>query len=78
MGTVTIKPGSGRVQGDGAVKLMAADSRLTHRGKTVTAELAMRLPQSLAGQNLSIEVVATDRDGHRQSEPLAGHIRLAK
>ena len=53
-----------------------AGSRVTHHGKTVTAKLALRLPRSLAGQNLRLAVEATDRDGHRQVEPDAGAIRV--
>jgi hypothetical protein len=55
-----------------------AGSRLSHHGKWVTAKLAMRLPKSLAGQNLRLAVQATDRHGHRQLEPDAGAIHVAK
>lgn len=78
VGRVTITPGSGRLRGHGAVKLIARGSRLSHRGRTVTADLALRLPHSLAGKSLRLDVEATDHDGNRQVERLAGHIRLAK
>ena len=76
VGKVTARPRS--LVGHGAIKLMAADSRVSHHGTTVTARLALRLPRSLAGQKLRLAVQATDRHGHRQLEPDAGAIRVAK
>jgi hypothetical protein len=62
----------------GAIKLVAGDSQVSHHGKTVAAQLALRLPRSLAGHNLRVAVQATDRHGHRQLEPDAGVIRVGK
>jgi hypothetical protein len=76
VGKITIKPGSGRLRGHGAVKLLARDSRVSHRGKTVSARLAIRLARTLAGENLSVDVTATDRHGRRQLEPHAGRIHV--
>ena len=45
-----------------------AGSRVTHDGKTVTVRLALRLPSSLAGQNLRLAVEAAVRERHRQAE----------
>jgi hypothetical protein len=46
--------------------------------KTVTARLAVRLDQSLAGQSLTAEVEATDTRGRRQLERDAETIRVAQ
>ena len=48
------------------------------QGKTVTARLAVRLDESLAGQTLKAEVEATDRRGARQLERDAGTVRVAR
>jgi hypothetical protein len=74
---ITVHPASGRLSADGAAKL-AAGSRVTHEGKTVTARLHVRLPEALAGEHLRVDVVAADRRGHRQLEPSAGLIHIAK
>ena len=47
-----------------------------HRGKTVTAKLAFRVPKGVKSQHLRIDVEATDRQGHRQLEPSAGLVDL--
>jgi hypothetical protein len=60
------------------VKLVRKASRLSHKGKTVTARLAIRLDESLAGQTLTAEVEATDTRGRRQLERNAATIRVAK
>jgi hypothetical protein len=70
LGSVVMRPKSGRLAG----KLVAEGSTLSHHGKTVTAKLALRLPASLAGKSLRLEVEATDRDGNSQLEPDAGLI----
>jgi len=44
----------------------------------VTAKLAVRLPESLAGRRLRVDVQATDAQGRTQLEPGAGLIRVAK
>ena len=51
-------------------------SKLSHHGKWVTAKLALRLPKSLAGEDLRVDVRATDSDGQRQLERGAGTIEL--
>jgi Ca2+-binding RTX toxin-like protein len=77
MGEVTIRPRGGRITADGAVQLVRKQSRLTRKGKTVSARLAPRLDDSLAGQALRVEVEATDRQGRRQLERNAGTVRVA-
>ena len=74
VGEVTIRPGSGRIVAGGAVKV--ARKRLTLKGRTVTARLALRLDKSLAGETLSAEVEATGRRGQRQIERDAATIRV--
>jgi hypothetical protein len=76
IGTITARPEDGSVRGRGVAKVAA--SKLSHHGKTVTAELAVRLDRSLAGQDVRVDVLATDRKGHTQMEPQAGVIRIAK
>lgn len=78
VGTITSDPRTGSLEGDGRVKLIAGQSRLSHHGKTVTARLALRLPDSLAGQDLRVDVQATDQRGKKQLEPAAGAIRVAE
>jgi hypothetical protein len=72
---INVRPGSGRLTGTGAVKLVPG-STLSHHGRTVTAKLAVRLPKSLAGEYLRVDVQATDTRGHKQVEPGAGLIRV--
>jgi RTX calcium-binding nonapeptide repeat (4 copies) len=78
VGDVTIRPRGERIAADGAVKLMRKHSRLTRNRKTVTARLAVRLDESLAGQVLQAEVEATDTRGRRQLERDAGTVRVAR
>jgi RTX calcium-binding nonapeptide repeat (4 copies) len=75
VGTVTIRPRAGHIAADGAVKL-ARRGRLAREGKAVSAQLALRLDRSLAGQRLRADVEATDAGGARQIERNAGSIRI--
>jgi hypothetical protein len=78
VGTVTIQPRAERITADGEVTLARRQTRLAHKGKWVTARLALRLGESLAGRELTAEVEATDRRGHRQLERDAGTILVVK
>jgi hypothetical protein len=78
VGEITIRPQAERITADGAIQLVGKRTRLTSKGKTVTARLAVRLDPSLAGQTLEAEVEATDTRGHRQLERDAGTIRVAR
>jgi hypothetical protein len=60
------------------VQIMADGSRVTHRGKTVKARLALRLARSLAGKDVRSEVRAINRHGRAEVEPAAGSIHVAK
>ena len=75
VGMINARPAGGRLADMGAVELMSG-SKLGHHGKSVTAKLALRLPQSLAGEDLRVDVRATDSDGQRQLERGAGTIRV--
>jgi hypothetical protein len=75
---IAIRPRANRVTADGDVELARNHSRLTHKGKTVTARLAIRLDDSLAGQTVKAEVEATDTRGRRQLERNAGTVGVAE
>jgi len=77
VGEITIHARAGRIAGDGATKVARKQTRLTRKGKTVTARLALRLDESLAGRALKADVVAADRRGQRQLERNAGMVRVA-
>jgi hypothetical protein len=66
VGELAIRPRAGRVSAGVAVTLVR--SRLTRKGRTVTARLDLRLDGRLAGERLGLEVAATDRRGRRQLE----------
>jgi hypothetical protein len=76
--TIAISPRSERIRSRGSVRLVRGASVVTHRGKAVIARLAVRLPKAMAGEGLRVDVEATDRDGHRQVEPSAGLIKIAR
>jgi hypothetical protein len=75
VGRVVVRPATGKVAAKGDVRL-ARGSKMGHKGKAVTAKLALRLPKSLAGQTLSIDVLATDHKGRTQAEPAAALITV--
>jgi hypothetical protein len=77
VGAIAIRPRGKPIKTDGAVHLVRKGTRLTRKGKTVTARLAVRLDESLAGQSLRAEVEATDTRGRRQLERDAGTVRVA-
>jgi hemolysin type calcium-binding protein len=66
----------GRVTGNGALGL--ASSRLTRHGRTARADLGLRLPRSLAGRTLRLDIEAADRDGRRQLVSGAGELRVGR
>ena len=75
VGSLTIRPGRERVADDGAVRVKRA--RVVAKGKTVSANLAVRLGKRHAGQTLQAAVEATDIRGRRQVELGAATIRVA-
>ncbi len=78
VGEITIRPRSGKIAADGAVELVRRGTRLARKGKTVTARLALRLDDTLAGDTLALDVLAVDTRGRQQIEPDAGRIRVAR
>jgi Ca2+-binding RTX toxin-like protein len=78
VGEITIRPRAERISDRGDVELVRKRTGLTHKGKTVTARLAIRLDASLADQELTADVEATDTRGRRQLERDAGTVRVAE
>jgi hypothetical protein len=78
VGEVTIRPRGERISADGAVELVRRHSRLSHKGKTVAARLAIRLDESVTAQALTAEVEAIDTRGRRQLERDAATVRVAR
>jgi hypothetical protein len=77
VGAVAISPRSRRIADRGGLTVLRR-SRLVRKGKTVSAQLALRLHRSLAGQRLRIEIAAVDVRGARQLERRAGSIRVSR
>jgi RTX calcium-binding nonapeptide repeat (4 copies) len=77
VGRIAIRPRSERISGRGVVDVVRSATRLTRHGKTVTARLAFRLDERLAGKTLTAEVEATDTRGRRQLERDAATVRIA-
>ena len=77
VGRIAIRPRSERISGRGVVDVVRKHSRVTREGKTVTARLALRLDERLAGKTLTAEVEATDTRGRRQLERDAATVRVA-
>jgi hypothetical protein len=75
VGSIRIDPARGRLSGHGALDA-ASGSTVAHHGKWVTAHLRLRPSKQLAGQTLRLAVQATDVDGARQLEPLAGSLTV--
>jgi hypothetical protein len=75
-GNVVVRPAAERIVDEGAVDVLRS-SRLTRRGKDVTAHLALRLDKRLAGETLDVDVAATDIKGHRQLQRGVGTIEVA-
>ena len=69
VGRVTIRPASGRITGTGAAR--GVGGKVSHKGKTVSARLALHLPRSLQGRTLRVDIRATDAEGHTQLEAAA-------
>jgi hypothetical protein len=75
LGNVYVRMSDQRITGHGALALVS--SSLTRHDKTASAKIAVRLPRSLAGKTLRLEVEAADRQGHLQVVSDAGAIRVA-
>jgi hypothetical protein len=75
LGNVYVRMSDQRITGHGALALVS--SSLTRHDKTASAKLAVRLPRSLAGKTLRLEVEAADRRDRLQVVSDAGAIRVA-
>ena len=75
VGLVKLTP-AGKVSAEGSVSLAQGATEIGRRGKTVTAKLAFKVAKSLAGQTLSVDIAATDKDGKRQVATAARSIRV--
>jgi hypothetical protein len=76
VGTIAMSPRRERIESHGKVRLARGASAVTHRGKAVIARLALRVPKAMAGEQLRVDVEATDHDGRHQLEPSAGLITI--
>jgi hypothetical protein len=76
LGNVYVRMRDRRVTGHGALALVS--SSLTRHGKTASAKLVVRLPRSLAGKTLRLEVEAADRQDRLQVVSDAGELRVAR
>jgi hypothetical protein len=73
---IAFSPRSERIRSRGDVRLIRRASDVTHRGKSVIARLAVRVPKAVAGDRLRVDVEGTDRHGRHQLEPSAGLINV--
>jgi hypothetical protein len=78
VGEGTVRPRGARIAADGAVALVRRGTRVTRKGKAVTARLALQLDESVAGEMLSLDVTTVDARGRRQVEHIAGTVRVAE
>jgi hypothetical protein len=78
VGTVDVQPRSGAVKASGAAPgLRSSSVRLSHKGRTVTARIAVRPSDSLAGATIDAQVQAVERGGRPQQLMRAGVIKVA-
>jgi hypothetical protein len=77
VGSIWIEPARGRIGDHGALEA-ARGSTVAHHGKWVTAHLRLRPSEQLAGRTLRLAVQATDVDGARALEPLAGSLTVKR
>ncbi len=78
VGEVAISPGTHRINGRGAVTVLRRRTHLAHKGKDVSARLAVRLDRGLAGRKLRVAVEAVDVRGARQLEARAAIVRVTR
>ena len=77
VGRVAIRPRAGKLEARGAVELAREQTKLTHGGGKVSAQLALRIAPKLADSTLAADVVATDVRGTRQVARAAGSIQVS-
>lgn len=71
VGTVTMTPSTGKIAARGALSLTRG-AKLTHKGKTVSAALALELARSVDTDNLHFQLSATDKAGETQTDRFPG------
>jgi hemolysin type calcium-binding protein len=76
VGSVAIRTASGKVDGQGGVKL-ARGTKLVRKGKKVSAKLALLIAPRLADSTLAADVVATDVKGAKQVSRAAATITVS-
>lgn len=73
---IVVRPRGERMSATGAVALVRRANSLSRAGKTVRAQLGLRIDPSLTGRRLALDVEAADLDGQRQIERGAGAVRV--
>jgi hypothetical protein len=71
VGTVTMTPSTGKIAAHGALSL-TEDAKLVHKGKTVSAKLALKVAKSVDADQVRLEIEATDKAGKVQNEVVDG------
>ena len=71
VGTVTMTPATGKITARGALSL-TRDAKLVHKGKTVSAALALKVARSVDTDNLHLQLAATDKAGETQTDLFPG------
>jgi hypothetical protein len=71
VGTVTMTPATGKIAAHGAISL-TRDATLAHKGKTVSAKLALKVAKSVDTDQLHLELSATDKQGKVQTDFFPG------
>ena len=64
-------PATGKIAAHGALRL-TDDAKLAHKGKTVSAKLALKVATSVDTDQLHLELSATDKQGHVQTDLFPG------
>ena len=76
VGSVTMSPKTGKLIARGGLTL-AGDAKLSHKGKTVSARLPLKLRSAMPADGLRLAVTANDVTGNEQVEPGAGRLVAA-
>jgi hypothetical protein len=76
VGQVAIRTASGKLEAEGGVKL-GRGTKLVRKGKTVSANLALRIAPKLADSTLTADVVATDVKGAKQVSRAAATVQVS-
>jgi hypothetical protein len=77
VGKVAIRPRAEKLEDEGGVQLVRGQSKLVHKDKKVSAQLALRISRKLADSTLSADVVASDVKGAKQVSRAAATVRVS-